>query len=121
SPARFPQEPGHEPGRRPRPAGGRRRELTRLGVALLAGAFAGTAITGTGVWPGGAPSPVVLAQELPHQVLQAATHLKGYHAQFNVTEWHFQPRLPLRHFTLDVWLAAPERFRMDVVDHTPYP
>jgi hypothetical protein len=103
------------------PPPARRRELGRVGVALLAGALVGNAVTGTGVWPGRSPGPAVLAQELPRQVLQAATHLQGYHARFAVTEWHFQPRLPLRHFSVDVWLSAPERFRMDVVDLTPYP
>ncbi|MDP9342260.1 MAG: zf-HC2 domain-containing protein [Actinomycetota bacterium] len=100
---------------------GRRRELARVAVALLAGAFVGTAVTGTGIWPGSSPGPAVLAADLPGRVLQAATHLQGYHARFAVTEWHFQPRLPLRHFSVDVWLSAPERFRMDVADLTPYP
>src|SRR5437867_414233 len=35
----------------------RRRELGRVGAALLAGALAGSAVTGTGIWPGGSPSP----------------------------------------------------------------
>jgi len=110
------------PARESRPARiGRRRELARVGVALLAGAFAGSAVTGTGIWPGRSPRPAVLAEELPRQVLQAAANLQGYHARFAVTEWHFQPRLPLRHFSVDVWLSAPERFRMDVTDLTPYP
>jgi hypothetical protein len=100
---------------------GRRRELTRVAVALLAGAFAGSAVTGTGIWPGRSPGPAVLAEGLPAQVLRAATQLQGYHSRFAVTEWHFQPRLPLRQFSVDVWLSAPERFRMDVVDDTPYP
>ena len=100
---------------------GRRRELARVGAALLAGAIVGSAVTGTGVWPGRPPSPAALAQALPGQVLRAATRLQDYHARFAVTEWHFQQRLPLRHFTVDVWLSAPERFRLDVVDDTPYP
>jgi hypothetical protein len=54
-------------------------------------------------------------------VAAAATTLSAYQARFAVTEYHFAADVPVREFSMNVWFKAPERFRLDVVDHTQYP
>ncbi|HZD17114.1 MAG TPA: hypothetical protein VE669_03130, partial [Actinomycetota bacterium] len=46
---------------------------------------------------------------------------QAYEARFAITEYHFSPEVPVRELSMHVWFRAPERFRMDVVDHTDYP
>lgn len=111
-------------GLRPVPPRSRlRRDLSRLAVAVVAGGTAGALVVASGVWPpetpagAGALSPA----EVSRKVVTAATELRAYHATYTVSEWHFRPALPLREFTVNVWFSAPERFRLEVVDHTDYP
>ena len=127
-----------------RRGGGLRRELARLVAALVAGTVAGAAVVAVGLWPGEAADPqgpsdvstvrrgregraplVLPATASPEQVTLAvladATALQGYHARYLVEEWNFRPSVPLRSFTIDVWFDAPERFRLEVKDHTTYP
>src|SRR5207247_1187313 len=59
--------------------------------------------------------------EVTRGVAAAATTLSAYQARFAVTEYHFAPDVPVREFSMNVWFQAPERFRLDVVDHTQYP
>jgi hypothetical protein len=142
-PREVPAAPPHR-----RRGGGLRRELTRLVAALVAGTVAGAVVVAVGLWPGEEPggtaasegpsdvsaggrgaeglAPLVLpATASPEQVslavLADATALHGYHARYLVEEWNFRPSVPLRSFTIDVWFDAPERFRLEVKDHTPYP
>ncbi len=108
--------------RAPRPRR-RRREAFRLGTALIAGAVVGSLVTGTGpgVVPPSTPRAAMAATEIPARVVEAAAAVRTFHATYAVTEWHFRPAVPVRRFTADVWFEAPERFRLDLVDHTAYP
>jgi hypothetical protein len=48
-------------------------------------------------------------------------HLDAYQATFAIRETHLSPDVPVRDLTMSVWFEEPERFRLDVVDHTDYP
>lgn len=114
---------------RPRPSplgppGPRRRwrtELARLAAALLAGAVVGSTIVAGGLWPARRSDDVAVAADIPGRVIRAAIGLDAYHARFTLVERNFRPEVPFREFTVSVWFVAPERFRMEVVDHTAYP
>jgi hypothetical protein len=116
--------PGGPRGLRPRPVSPRgrlRRELSRLAVALVAGGTAGALVVASGIWPPETTAGALSPEEVSREVVTAATELRAYHATYTVSEWHFRPALPLREFTVNVWFSAPERFRLEVVDHTDYP
>jgi outer membrane lipoprotein-sorting protein len=90
-----------------------------VAAALAVGLVAGSVAVG-GPWqrPEGLS---VDAAEVTRGVASAATTLSAYQARFAVTEYHFSPDVPVREFSMNVWFQAPERFRLDVVDHTQYP
>jgi outer membrane lipoprotein-sorting protein len=90
-----------------------------MAAALAVGLVAGSVAVG-GPWqrPEGLS---VDAAEVTRGVASAATTLSAYQARFAVTEYHFSPDVPVREFSMNVWFQAPERFRLDVVDHTQYP
>jgi Putative zinc-finger len=102
---------------------GLRRELARLAVALLAGAVVGATVVSTGVWrdEDRAAPGVASAAEVSDGVARAAAELRSLHVRYLVTERNFKPAVPERTFSVDVWFGGPERFRLDVVDHTTYP
>jgi outer membrane lipoprotein-sorting protein len=97
----------------------RRIHLAPVAAALAVGLVAGSVAVG-GPWqrPEGLS---VDAAEVTRGVADAATTLSAYQARFAVTEYHFAPDVPVREFSMNVWFQAPERFRLDVVDHTQYP
>jgi len=115
---RAPREPGpvlpHRP-LLPRLA----RELVPVAAALVVGLVAGSLLVG-GPWqrPEGAR---VDAAEITAGVAAAATRLSTYQASFSITEQGFAPDVPVRELSMNVWFQAPERFRLDVTDHTQYP
>jgi outer membrane lipoprotein-sorting protein len=96
------------------------RSLVPVAAALAVGLVVGSLAVG-GPWrrPGGA-APIAAA-DVPRQVLAAAQRLDSYQARFAVTEYHFAPDVPVRELSMNVWFEAPERFRLDVTDHTQYP
>lgn len=98
-----------------------RRELARLALALLAGALVGGSLVSSGPGPIGPAPPPVLAADISERVTRAAAALTSFHARYELTERNFAPEVPLRRFTLEVWFSAPERFRLDVLDHSAYP
>ena len=102
-----------------RPSLPRRIRLAPAAAALAVGLVAGSVAVG-GPWqrPEGLS---VDAAEVTRGVADAATTFSAYQARFAVTEYHFAPDLPIREFSMNVWFQAPERFRLDVVDHTQYP
>jgi outer membrane lipoprotein-sorting protein len=106
-------------GRARRPLLPRRIRLAPMAAALAVGLVAGSVAVG-GPWqrPEGLS---VDAAEVTRGVASAATTLSAYQARFAVTEYHFSPDVPVREFSMNVWFQAPERFRLDVVDHTQYP
>jgi outer membrane lipoprotein-sorting protein len=106
-------------GRARRPLIPGRIRLAPLAAALAVGLVAGSVAVG-GPWqrPEGLS---VDAAEVTRGVAAAATTLSAYQARFAVTEYHFAADVPVREFSMNVWFKAPERFRLDVVDHTQYP
>jgi outer membrane lipoprotein-sorting protein len=107
------------PGGRRRPLLPGRIRLAPVAAALAVGLVAGSLAVG-GPWqpPEGLS---VDAAEVSRGVAAAATTLSEYQARFAVTEYHFSPDVPVREFSMNVWFQAPEKFRLDVVDHTQYP
>ena len=93
--------------------------LAPVAAALAVGLVAGSLAVG-GPWqrPEGLS---VDAAEVSRGVAAAATTLSAYQARFAITEYHFAADVPVREFSSNVWFQAPERFRLDVVDHTQYP
>jgi outer membrane lipoprotein-sorting protein len=116
APARLRLVPG---GRARRPLLPGRIRLAPVAAALAVGLVAGSLAVG-GPWqrPEGLS---VDAAEVTRGVAAAATTLSEYQARFAVTEYHFSPDVPVREFSMNVWFQAPEKFRLDVVDHTQYP
>ena len=116
APARLRLLPG---GRARRPLFPGRNRLAPVAAALAVGLVAGSLAVG-GPWqrPEGLS---VDAAEVTRGVAAAATTLSEYRARFAVTEHHFSPDVPVREFSMNVWFQAPEKFRLDVVDHTQYP
>ncbi len=110
--------------RGPRELRPRRPLMPRLApavAALLVGALVGSLTVG-GPWrdrPGG--SSQVAAADVARGVAAAAPRLTAYEAQFAITEYNLAPDVPVRELSMHVWFRAPERFRLDVVDHTSYP
>src|SRR2546426_1012243 len=106
-------------GRARRPLLPGRIRLAPVAAALAVGLVAGSLAVG-GPWqrPEGLS---VDAAEVTRGVAAAATTLSAYQARFAVTEYHFAPDVPVREFSMNVWFQAPERFRLDVVDHTQSP
>jgi hypothetical protein len=109
--------------RQPKRHGALRRELPRLTAGLAVGVVAGATVVGTGLWSGGDRSgqATASAAEVSRQVARAASEIGTYHATYLVSESHFRPDVALREFTVDVWFSEPERFRLEVKDHTNYP
>jgi outer membrane lipoprotein-sorting protein len=116
APTRLRLLPG---GRARRPLLPDRIRLAPVAAALAVGLVVGSLAVG-GPWqrPEGLR---VDAAEVTRGVAAAATTLSSYQARFAVTEYHFAPDVPVREFSMNVWFQAPERFRLDVVDHTQYP
>jgi len=105
-----------------RPAG-RRSILPRLApvaAALVVGALIGSLVVG-GPWQRPETGSALAATEVTEGVSAAAARLDAYRATFVIDERHLSPEVPQRHLTMRVWFEAPERFRLDVVDHTDYP
>ncbi|MGQ0670515.1 MAG: zf-HC2 domain-containing protein [Actinomycetota bacterium] len=102
------------PSRQRRP--GLARKLAPAMAALLVGVVAGSASFG-GPWR----PPEIAAADVTRGIAEAAADLESYEARFAVTEWHLDPTVPVRELTMSVWFQAPDRFRLDVADHTQYP
>jgi Putative zinc-finger len=95
------------------------RRLAPVAAALVVGLIVGSIAVG-GPWqrPEGTS---VNAAEVANGVAAAATRLSAYQARFAITDYHFAPDVPMRDLSMSIAFRAPERFRMDVVDHTVYP
>lgn len=100
-----------------------RRLLTRAApsvAALLVGAIAGSLLVGGPFREPGGRSAVAAAT-VARGVASAASELSAYQASFQMTEYHFSTEVPVRELSMNVWFEAPERFRLDIADHTNYP
>lgn len=109
--------------RSPRELRPRRRILTTLApavAALLVGAIAGSLLVG-GPFPKPGGRSAIAAATVTRGVASAASGLSAYRASFQITEYHFATDVPVRELSMNVWFEAPERFRLDIADHTSYP
>ncbi len=61
------------------------------------------------------------ALDVAEGVAAAAAHLDAYRATYSIVERNLAPDVPRRDLSMEVWFRAPERFRLDVTDHTMYP
>jgi outer membrane lipoprotein-sorting protein len=93
--------------------------LAPVAAAALVGALVGSLVVG-GPWqhPG---RDALAATEVTQGITAAAVHLDAYQATFAISELHLSSEVPVRELTMSVWFETPERFRLDVVDHTAYP
>ncbi|MBI4259772.1 MAG: zf-HC2 domain-containing protein [Actinobacteria bacterium] len=125
SPEDVPARGGPPPAEGVRPQRRLRPRLARLAAAALVGAIVGSVVAGRGLLPGGDREGgglrVASAAEVSEGVARAAASLSSFRATYAVTESHFHPDVPVREFTVGVWFSEPERFRLQVADHTAYP
>ncbi|HEU4355940.1 MAG TPA: zf-HC2 domain-containing protein [Actinomycetota bacterium] len=94
--------------------------LPRLAPALAAavvGLLVGSLAVG-GPW---SAERTATAVDVTQGVARAAAGLHAYEASFRIQERDFAPDVPLRELSMEVWFQAPERYRVDVTDHTVYP
>jgi outer membrane lipoprotein-sorting protein len=101
----------------------RRRLLPRLApvaAALLVGVLIGSLVVG-GPWQRAENGSAIAAAEVADGISAAAVHLDAYQATFRIDEANLSPDVAERDLMMRVWFHAPERFRLDVVDHTDYP
>ncbi|HET7928150.1 MAG TPA: zf-HC2 domain-containing protein [Actinomycetota bacterium] len=94
--------------------------LAPVAAALVVGALIGSMVVG-GPWQGPENGAALAATEVTEGISAAAARLDAYQATFAIDERHLSPEVPERHLTMRVSFSAPERFRLDVVDHTDYP
>ena len=60
------------------------------------------------------------ASDVTEGIAAAAVHLDAYQATFAIRDAPVA-EVPVRDLTMSVWFEEPERFRLDVTDHTDYP
>jgi hypothetical protein len=89
------------------------RRLAPLAAALAVGMLAGCLTVG-GPWRDPAQAPGIAAADVSRGVASAASRVTAYHAVFAITEHEARRE---RNLTMSVWFHAPERFRLDIVDH----
>jgi hypothetical protein len=106
------------------PARSRRRSilprLVPVAAALVVGALIGSLVVG-GPWQRPETGSALAATEVTEGISAAAARLDAYRATFAIDERNLSPEVPERHLTMRVSFEAPERFRLDVDDHTDYP
>lgn len=93
--------------------------LAPVAAALLVGAIAGSLVVG-GPWQREGGSALA-ASDVTEGIAATAVQLDAYEATFAIRETHLSTEVPVRDLTMSVWFEEPERFRLDVVDHTDYP
>jgi outer membrane lipoprotein-sorting protein len=104
---------------RGRPPGVRwSRTLASLAAAVVIGLVAGSLIVG-GPWRPDDRTTLASAADISAAVSAAASRLQAYQATFAITESDPTGAASDRQLTMSVWFRAPERFRLDVADHTP--
>ena len=90
-------------------------------TAAIAAAAAALVFLGTSVEIFRRSPDVATAAEVVREVRAAARALSNYQATFVLTEYGWHPEVPRRDMKARVWFAAPERFRIEILDRTDYP
>ncbi len=91
-----------------------------VAAAVVVGLVAGSLTVG-GPWRGRDRATLASAADVSARVAAAASRLDAYQARFAITEEDPTGAAPVREFSMNVWFLAPERFRLDVTDHTALP
>jgi hypothetical protein len=97
-------------------------KVAPVAAAALAGALVGSLLVG-GPWSDDEAPPrraALAAEDVSRGVAGAAGGFTAYHAAFTITERNLSDDVRERRLSMRVWFRAPERFRLDVVDHTDY-
>ena len=97
----------------------RRRRITPVIAAAVAGLMAGSVVVG-GPWQRPSTRPIAAAAVVA-DIQRAAPTLDAFAATFAITEHGLSPDVPERRLRMDVAFLAPLRFRLDVHDETTYP
>jgi hypothetical protein len=86
-------------------------------AAAIVGILVGSLAVG-GPW---SRERIATAVDVTQGVARAAAALQAYRASFQIRERNLAPDVPLRELSMEIWFHAPERYRVDVTDHTVYP
>lgn len=94
---------------------------SRIRAATVGAAAAAAVLLGASLPWGESPRDVAAASAIEDGVRAAALGLEAYDARFEITERGWHPLVTERRMTARVRFRAPERFRLEVRDHTDYP
>lgn len=94
---------------------------SRVRAATVGAAAAAAVLIGASLPWGEGPRDVAAASVIESDVRAAARNLDAFDARFEITERGWHPLVPEREMTARVRFEAPERFRLEVRDHTGYP
>jgi hypothetical protein len=106
----------------PRRAGApprRSRLLAQVAAAAIVGLVGGSVLVG-GPWQRPADRPIAAAA-LVREVRRAAPSIDAFQGTYAIVERGFSETVPVRRFEMWVAFRSPQRFRLDVTDHTDYP
>jgi outer membrane lipoprotein-sorting protein len=101
-----------------RPRASWSRTLAPLAAAVVVGVIAGSLTVG-GPWRPDDRTTLASAADISAAVSAAASRLQAYQATFAISETDPTGTATRRQLTMSVSFRAPERFRLDVADHTP--
>ena len=93
----------------------------RLRVGAVAATVAALLVAGAALPFVERPPNLAAAGDITREVRAAARTLRSYRARFSVVERGWHPRVPVRRMRATVSFLAPERFRLEIRDHTRYP
>lgn len=101
----------------------RRAEVWRVRARIaLVAAVIGALVTAGSVVPFRRDTTdLAHASDISRLVRAAATDLGSYHATFTIVERGWHPSVDTRHFSAEIWFAAPESLRLRMRDTTDYP
>lgn len=92
----------------------------RFKVASVAAAISALVLAGATL-PTRSGGDIASAGEISNAVRTAARTLGSYRASYDIVEHGWNPNVPVRRFSAEVWFDAPEKFRLLVSDFTSYP
>jgi hypothetical protein len=96
-----------------------RSRAVSLTAALVAGAVIGSVLVG-GPFRG-RDQRAISATAVVRGVREASPGLESFQGTYEVVERGLSPEVPLRRLEVQLAFLAPQRFRLDVTDRTPYP
>jgi outer membrane lipoprotein-sorting protein len=92
---------------------------TGLVAATVVGALVGSLLVG-GPWQRPSSGPIAAAA-VARSIRGSASSVDSFRGTYAIRETGLAPAVPERRLTMDVAFLAPQRFRLEVHDETPYP